>query len=486
MQAGHSTQIIIGGGKTSAKRRLSDMAPNIPPNQDLGRLASLVDHRTEEPDVEYKSWMDLGAAENKSKLAKHLCAIANYGGGWIIFGVANDGSHAEPHPSDLSGYSQDIINGIVSRYLQPAFHCNVHMVTSAISQKKYPVVQVPPHGAQPVCAKSDGPLVENRRVGVTRGIHYIRVPGPKSEPIDRPELWQKVLHRCVLLERDNLLASIGRLFVQPSIASDASSLDNFVDEAIARWDDLQKEGWLIDPKKNRTALGFQFFQSNGDPVPAIQLSSLREGIREASNAADTECPGQWTFDISHRGPIGPSVVLVAGTDGYEVAAIYSEDGSYLMAPSLWRALISGTGAEIRPYHEDTDWVRGAVEERSSRNWPIGARLSPRFQAVRIYQFVAVVRNLAQIFPEAVQVKLTADYNGLAGRTIEDAKAGIYYSIARKSSTDSRQIDIDATVESLLGPGAADAAALLLNPMLRLFDGHEVSADFVRKSVKELF
>ena len=145
------------------------MAPNIPPNQDLDRLASLVDHRTEEPDVEYKSWMDLGTAENKSKLAKHLCALANYGGGWMIFGIANDGSHAEPHPSDLSGYSQDIINGIVSRYLQPAFHCNVHMVTSAISLKKYPVVQVPPHGAQPVCAKSDGPLVENRRVVKSSG-----------------------------------------------------------------------------------------------------------------------------------------------------------------------------------------------------------------------------------------------------------------------------------------------------------------------------
>ena len=133
------------------------MAPDIPGTQDLDRLSSLIDHRTEEPEVEYKAWMDLSTPENKAKLAKHLCALSNYGGGWIIFGVSDDGSHTEPHPGDLAPYNQDIINGIVSRYLHPAFHCNVHFVISPKTSKQYPVVQVPPHGAQPICAKSDGP-----------------------------------------------------------------------------------------------------------------------------------------------------------------------------------------------------------------------------------------------------------------------------------------------------------------------------------------
>ena len=159
---------------------------------DLDRLASIIDHRNEEPDIEYKSWMNLSDPEHKSKLAKHLCALANYGGGWIVFGIADDGSHAEPHPEDLKGYNQDIINGIVSRYLTPPFHCNVHFVTSPITKKKYPIVRVPSHGAQPVCAKTDGPLIDKQRVGVTQGVHYIRASGPKSIPIDRPELWREV------------------------------------------------------------------------------------------------------------------------------------------------------------------------------------------------------------------------------------------------------------------------------------------------------
>jgi hypothetical protein len=461
------------------------MALNIPDTLDLERIASLVDHRTEEPDVEYKSWMDLASSENKSKTAKHLCALANYGGGWLVFGIADDGSHALPHPDELGGYNQDTINGIVSRYLHPSFHCNVHFVTSRATGRLYPVVQVPPHGAQPICAKSDGPLVDKRRIGVTQGTHYIRVPGPNSVPIDRPELWQQLLHRCVVRERDTLLASISRLFVSPAVVPNRSPLDDFVDDAIARWNDLQKQGWLVDPKQNRTALGFQFLQGTGDPSPQIKLSSLKDAIREASNAADAECSGQTTFDMSHRGSTAPSVLVVGQTEGYETASI-QEKGAYVFAPAYWRALATDIGAEVRPYHEDTDWVRSAMTQRSSRAWVPGAHLSPRFQAARIYEFMAFVRNLAQAFPSAERVTLTADYSGLTDRTIRDTVPGIHYSVDRKAASVGRRIRIEATIESLAGGGAADSATLLLNPTLRLFDGWEVASEFIRKAARETY
>jgi hypothetical protein len=359
---------------------------DIPLTLDLDRMASLVDHRTEEPDIEYKSWMDLSTTENKAKLAKHLCALCNYGGGWIVFGVSDDGSHSEPHPGELGTYSQDIINGIVNRYLHPAFHCNLHFVTSRKTSKQYPVVQIPPLGAQPICAKSDGPLVEKRRIGVSQGVHYIRVPGPSSVPIDNPELWRKVLHKCVLNERENLLSSISRLFASPSNVPINSSLVTFVDEGIAHWNELQTEEWLVDAKQNRTALAFQFLAANNDPVASIQLNSLREGIREASNAADSECPAQKTFDISSQGQIAPTVMLIGNTEGFELNALFNRDGTYLMGPSLWRATVDGRGVEIRPYHEDTNWVRSSVEEQSSRKWPVGEYLSPRFQAMSCTRF----------------------------------------------------------------------------------------------------
>lgn len=42
------------------------MALNIPITQNLERLVPLIHHRTEEPEVEYKAWMDLSAPENKA------------------------------------------------------------------------------------------------------------------------------------------------------------------------------------------------------------------------------------------------------------------------------------------------------------------------------------------------------------------------------------------------------------------------------------
>src|SRR5690606_35859863 len=129
--------------------------------------------------------------------------LANFGGGYLIFGVEDDGSFAEPYPTNVRSYRQDVINGITGKYLTPAPHCNVHFVRAS-NDKEYPVVVVPSHGAQPVCAKSDGPLVNSKRVGVQQGIHYIRVAGPRTVAIDTPELWQQLIHRCVTKERDRL------------------------------------------------------------------------------------------------------------------------------------------------------------------------------------------------------------------------------------------------------------------------------------------
>ena len=187
--------------------------------------------------------------------------------------------------------------------------------------------------------------------------------------------------------------------------------------------------------------------------------------------------------ITSRGPTRPAVMLFGDTEGYENNSIYS-DGAYLFAPSLWRVLISGLGAEVRPYHEDTDWVRGIVQERSSRKWPIGTRLTPRFQASRVYIFVAFVRNFARMFSDAERVRLVADYNGLADRVIDDPRAGIYYSRDRMSVTTGRRSQIEATIEKLAGDGASEAAALLLNPVLRLFDGWQINGESVRKSAKD--
>jgi predicted HTH transcriptional regulator len=50
-------------------------------------LSDLLSGKSEDPSVEYKAWIDTSTNEAKAKLAKHIAALANHGGGYLVFGV---------------------------------------------------------------------------------------------------------------------------------------------------------------------------------------------------------------------------------------------------------------------------------------------------------------------------------------------------------------------------------------------------------------
>jgi hypothetical protein len=279
-----------------------------------------------------------------------------------------------------------------------------------------------------------------------------------------------------------LIGSISRLFEQPSIVSNKSSLGPFLEETVQSWNVSQGDGWLVDPVANRVAFGFHLLNSDNKEIDSISLTQLAEKIREASNASDAATNGLPTFDYYH-GLAKRSVIVVNDVEGYESKAVMDK-GTYLFAPSVWRILINGIGTEVRPFHEDTDWVRSAVQERSSRHWDVGTRLCPRFQASRIFGGLVFVRQLAQSFPDAHRVRLIADYEGLNGRTIDDPRTGIRFSRDRSSAVNHRRVEIDSTIEKLSGDGVLEISARLLNPILRLFDGWETNAEGVRQSLRD--
>ena len=46
-------------------------------------LQALVNQPFESLDVELKDWLDLTISINRAKVARHLCALANHGGGYL-------------------------------------------------------------------------------------------------------------------------------------------------------------------------------------------------------------------------------------------------------------------------------------------------------------------------------------------------------------------------------------------------------------------
>lgn len=454
------------------------MASRAPIDQNL--LADLVERRIESPDVEYKNFIPLTEAVERANVARHICALANSGGGYLVFGFNDDSTLSEPHPGDLSAYGQDAINGIGAKYLEPQPHCEVHRVAAATGLE-YPVVRIPPHGAVPVCARASGPQDDKRRTkGIVKGVHYVRAAGPKSVPIDSPELWREVLRRCVLAERNSLLASIGQLFDGPRLAADSGSpLPGLVDWAAARWAEgvAESADWPVPVAGNRVLFGFRLTDDVGQPPAALPLSELDRALRDASQASGEISRGGsgGAFQRGHFGEARPGILIVGGREAYVARQV--AEGSQYVLPSEWFVRDDGTGVEAAGIAEDNPWVTETLAQRRSRAWPPGERIAPTFQVDMTAERVAFVGSLAARYPDATRCELVVDYVGLAGRHLDETAVGTYFSIDRSSREDARRVSIEVGVAALTAE-LPDVVAALVGPILRLLEW-DVGPDYVR-------
>src|SRR5579872_3879897 len=105
-------------------------------------LLDLLAATNENLGLEFKAWMDTRDGEVRAKLARHIAALANHGGGYLIFGV--DDQTRKPLGAtefDLALFSQDAVAGIVKKYLDPRVQILVEQVVH--EGVTYPIVVVP-------------------------------------------------------------------------------------------------------------------------------------------------------------------------------------------------------------------------------------------------------------------------------------------------------------------------------------------------------
>jgi predicted HTH transcriptional regulator len=169
-------------------------------------LQELLDSPNETLGVEYKAWLDLTSPEVRADIARHIAAIANHGGGYIVFGF--DDSTLEYVPSPFAEkIDRDIISSIVKKYLEPTFQCDVSFVISNAGNK-HAIVTVPAHGATPICAKSNGPMDGKKILGIVQGQYYLRKAGPESAPIISAVEWSPVIRRCAMHDRAAIFGAL--------------------------------------------------------------------------------------------------------------------------------------------------------------------------------------------------------------------------------------------------------------------------------------
>lgn len=223
-------------------------------------LVSLVTHPREDLAHELKAWLDLSSKEGRANLAQAMLALANHGGGYVVLGIDGRTKKEAPRrPKGLEKYDQDAINGIVERFAEPMFHCQVHMVRHPVSGAEYPVVVVPGGHRAPIRAKRGGPGNKH----VVRDFYYIRRPGPKSEPPQSGQEWNELMGRCLRAAREELLESMRAILSGAAPEESAGdqnlkTLAHWIEQNVQRWQSLVAEH-LPNEQPSRYANGYWTF-----------------------------------------------------------------------------------------------------------------------------------------------------------------------------------------------------------------------------------
>lgn len=438
------------------------------------RLADLLIDPREDLDFEIKNWLDLSGDNNaKAIFAKAALALANHGGGFVALGLVESDAgvvEAEGRPATLDAFGQDLVNGIVQNYADPAFHCAVHIVPNQ-DGALFPIVVVPGGHKVPVRARRAGPhgnIVELNAI-------YIRKPGPRSETPRSAQDWDGLLTRCLANRRDEMLNHmrdlISGVVSQDFAATELARLDEWVDTSVARWNELITS--LPEGSGPRCPNGHYWFAYEIDGTAlAVEPAALPEVLR-ASVVRYTGWPPFWYPTRAGIEPYPFDGLVECWLGGDTQARLSDRDPAH---SDFWRISPDGLAFLLRGYQEDGIETlrpgRPAVEP--------GTLLDVTLPVWRVGEAVLHAGSLARtLFEGPATISFIANYEGLAGRrltSISGRRAVWDDRVARQDSIELRTKFDAASTE----PNLPEIVQPLLAPLYALFN----FADLPMKLVTE--
>lgn len=387
----------------------------------LSDLSDLIAGGNENLGVEFKAWMDITAPENRAKLARHIAALANHGGGYLVFGI-DDRTRKPLGASDLpaSSFSQDAISATVKRYLEPRLQVLVQ--NAEIEGVIYPVVVVPSHGSRPVVAIADGPQGANGRpIGISQGAVYVRAAGPESVPIRNSDDWNTLLERC-LSHRADLLGKILRQSIGGRSQPDARTLELLIaavnETAVDFTAQTRKlteraagtyHAQILQAGENYSAMGYALVDADGDPVNIDNPRTLNDRISVAMHQYAYYGWGSFLpLSVPERAPQIRMSTLGGRETTYLEGMRVENTGLISSAFDYWRIYECGVAVSVESLRDN--WSR---EGQS----PPPKHLTPLWILVAIHSLLAHARLMGQELPGVAQVIVRMDWRGLSDRVL---------------------------------------------------------------------
>ena len=440
-----------------------------------------VNSREERLDLEFKQTLDLFENAGKAKLAKEICALANHGGGWIVFGRKdNNGEVVSKLPDELTKITNDVVNEISATYLAPSPQCTLRWIKVEDKSIELPVVQVPSHGTVPICGAKNGPEKNSPGgkkgiiMGIRKGTYYNRVTGPKSEPMTSPADWKDLIHRCVLNDKAELFNNISVILSGPSPSS-KSALDADLEFIVDEWRKLTE---VFDekpaPSQNFIVFGFELLGLSDQ----IQLNV--DAIKQALGTLGPRVQGPHNFfEYVYTGDWAPYFRENANGDGLQANITSGEKNKFCEWPSLWRVSETGTGVNAVIYWEDSSGIKKAVPE-----WIRGSHVWIDTQMASIDDFLADTWDFANAVEFKGRVRIRIAYRGLKNRTLNSPRFNVSYGRTYVSKQETQDIDQTFELNALSPTVRKTSVALIAQELNKLFLGPSINAELVSKALTE--
>lgn len=442
------------------------------PNADLD---DLVNEPRETLDVEVKEWLDLADNDHRALIAKEIIALANHGGGVLVIGFEEqaDGTFevATGRPVSLDAWSQDGIQSIVAKYVDPGVQCRVYHRSRNGGADKYPVIVVPGGHRVPIRAKAGSP--DGKKLVVHRV--YIRRPGPAGEEPKTAEEWDRFFERCLQNRQADLLDAMRSIMAGvipnagPPTPTRLDQLRDFEAKAIARWEGrvaLLRSGVPPTLPNGHYDLSIAI---DGD-FDLLSLSDLHDTIRSAVRNHS----GWPAFVNLGRVPFRPAPV-----DGaIECWIGPDQDGSFDKPAhhDFWRISPDGLLFLRRGYPEDGGWkgvTPGTTLDITTPTWRLGEGILQAFYIAR-----ALNGTNANLI-------LGATWTKLAGRTLvsHGNHRRVMFGGCRTSQ---EQYKASATVRvSSLPDALPEVVFSMLAPLYELFDFFKLPKRLVEEELNEM-
>ena len=440
-------------------------------DQKQQRRLDILANPTETPRIECKSWLDLTDNHHKAVIAKAAIALANSGGGVIVFGVGEDNTQGgklicKPKPSYIQRYTTDAVSSAINKYADPNIDFELKFANHPDTNDEHAFVEILGGMRQPVFAKKTYDTV------IKKYACYVRKPGPKSEEPASAQEWRDLLNRCVLANRDSMLDSIrvimdGRPVDATPPESNRQQLLDFMASSKSRWqarlDDVAED----DVARLRHGYWAFAFSIVGD-TPWRTLKDLRDTLDEARPAGYRNT---LFTDLTGLGRSSyPTSDSIEAWMGHPDRSRYRTPYSC----SYWRANLGG-----QFYH-----LIGFLEDSQTNRVDPGARLYVDISLQLHAVMLRLAAKIAQLGEEDAEMVICSELTGLKGRYATGSQAfwdPVIYE--RCSQIDSVALPPQRLTPQMINDNLVEILYDYLYPLYEKFNYYELQKGWVEAAVE---